>query len=148
MTFLQHIYEFFGSLFGGIVNFFAALFERFFHAVKQLLMFLFKPLFELLDAIFYFIYKVGLLLVLLVKVILAIGKLLISAIKGLFTTIAGFGYTGGTQHLPDNVQETVSHVLPALQILQLNKIAFIFLFAIWMATVIGIIAIIGRFRSA
>lgn len=103
---------------------------------------LFKPILMLLAIIFYFFYKLAELVLALLAVLLAIGKLLYAFVMGLFRTLAGFTWTPTT---PDHGSWTsaIGEVFTALEPYQLSKIAYLMLFAIWIMTAIGVIKILS-----
>lgn len=124
--------------------FFSNLFQKLFEFLKWLL----KPIFILIALIFYFIYKLGYVLILLFRVFLGIGKVLLSIVAGIFKTLAGFVFTPGS-----TPQEgTWSHVFENLSqyglgFFQLDTIAYILLFLIWFSTAFIAIRIIANIRG-
>ncbi|MBY9087515.1 hypothetical protein KIH86_25335, partial [Paenibacillus sp. HN-1] len=82
----------------------------------------------------------------LIALFLSLGKLLMAFIKGIFATLAGFTYTPST---PSNGQWTpiFHNVIDSLGPYQLDKIAYILLFCIWISTAYAAIRIIGSIRN-
>jgi len=109
--------------------------------------FLLKPVFDLLAAIFYFLYKIGVVLVKIVEIVLALGRLLIGLCTGLFKTITGLGYTGRPAAIPASYQDVFDRIQPVFQTLQLDKVAYLVQFAIWVMTALAAIRIIGGMRG-
>jgi len=109
--------------------------------------FLLKPVFDLLAAIFYFLYKIGVVLVKIVEIVLALGRLLIGLCTGLFRTITGLSYTGRPAAIPASYQEVFDRIQPIFITLQLDKVAYLVQFAIWIMTAFAAIRIIGAMRG-
>lgn len=140
---LNWIGSFFKNLFSVVLNFLSNLLGGLFQGLINVLKFIFKPILALLAIIFYFIYKLAELVIALIMVLVAIGKLLYSFIIGLFNTIASFSYT--PQAAPDHGSwsSTINQAFAALEHYQLDKIAYVISFAIWMATAFGVIKILS-----
>jgi hypothetical protein len=111
------------------------------------LAYLFSPIFDLLAGIFYFLYMIGVVLVKVVTVVLALGKLLIGLCTGLFKTITGLSFSGRPAILPDSYNDVFARLQPVLNTLQLDKVAYLITFAIWIATAFASIKIIGNMRG-
>lgn len=132
----QRSFEFFSKLLGGI-------FQTLFNFLKKLL----QPIFVLIAVILYVIYKIGEVFVYLVKLFLAIGKMLIMFVKGIVATLAGFTYTPKT---PSNGKWTpiFKHVVnDGLHFMQLDAVAYILLFSIFFGTAMAVIKIISTMRN-
>lgn len=108
---------------------------------------LFQPIFDLIEIIFDFIYWIGVIIVKVVLLVFSIGKLLVGLVAGLFSTILGLNYTGASSALPDSYNSVYPHIQPALDMLQMDKIAYIVLFSLWLVTGFMAIKIIGNMRS-
>lgn len=108
---------------------------------------LFKPVLDFLGAIFYFLFKLGLVLVKVISLVISLAKLLIGLGIGLFKTIAGLSFSGTPTVLPASYQGVFAHLQPVFAQLQLDKLAYIFIFAIWIGTVYTAIKIIGGMRG-
>jgi hypothetical protein len=108
---------------------------------------LLKPLFDLVGAIFYFLYKLGVVLVKIVEVVLALGRMLVGLTTGLFKTITGLSFTGRPATLPDSYNQVFTHLQPVLNSLQMDKVAYILTFSIWVFTAFTAIKIIGDMRG-
>ena len=103
---------------------------------------LFKPFLIVIAILFYFLYKVGELVITLFAVILGIGKLLYSLIQGLIVTLAGFTWTPSS---PDHGSWSfiIGEVFDALDCYQLDTIAYVIMFVIWITTAYTAIRIIS-----
>lgn len=108
---------------------------------------LLKPVFDLIGAVFYFVYKIGVVLLKVVEVVLSIGKLLIGIGSGLFKTITGLSYTGTPAVIPDSYNQVFTKLQPVFMTLQLDKVAYLIIFTIWIYTAFTAIKIIGDMRG-
>lgn len=109
---------------------------------------LFQPLFELIGAIFHLLYMLGVVLVKVLAVVLAVGKLLVGILTGLFKTIFGLSYSGSGVSLPDSYNSVFAKIMPIINSLQLDKIAYILVFGIWITAAFYAVKIIGEMRGA
>lgn len=130
---LNWIGSFFQNLFNQVLSFLSTLFGHLFNGLVTVLKFLFRPVFIVIAMLFYFIYKLGELVVTLFLVLLAIGKLLYSFVMGLFRTLAGFNWSPSTQD-HGKWSGAIGEVFTALEPYQLNKVAYVMLFLIWVTT--------------
>lgn len=136
---------FFQNTFSVILKFLGDLFGYLFQGLINVLKAIFKPILILVAVIFYFIYKLGVLVITLFSVLLGIGKLLYSFVSGLFRTLAGLTWTPTTpQH--GSWSQPIRNVFDALSLYQLDKIAYVLLFAIWIMTAVAAIRILARER--
>lgn len=133
----------FTNLFSILLNFMANLFGSLFNGLIAVLKAIFKPILILIALIFYFIYKLGVVVVTLFAVLLAIGKLLYSFVMGLFNTLTGFVWTPAA---PDHGSwsDSIAQVFIALEPYQLDKLAYVLLFVIWIFTAFAAIKILSR----
>lgn len=105
---------------------------------------LFAPIFDLIGAIFYLIYMLGVILVKVILVVVFFAKMLIGLSIGLFKTFSGFGYTGADAAIPASYANVFGHLQGAFGMLQLDNLAYLFIVAIWIFTGIGAIRIISK----
>lgn len=108
---------------------------------------LFSPLFEFIGAIFYFLYMLGVVLVKIVAVVLALGKMLVGIVTGLFLTITGLNYTGAPATLPNSYSSVFGKLAPILGNLQMDKVAYLLSFGIWITAAFYAVKIIGEMRG-
>lgn len=108
---------------------------------------LFKPILSFLDMIFYFIYKLGVIVVKIVALVFAVGRLLVGLIEGLFATIFGFSYSGRPAQLPSSYANAFARLQPTMAKLQLDKVAYILQFGLWLFTAFAATTIIGKMRG-
>lgn len=132
---LQRLLEFLSSLFGHLFN-----------ALFSFLKVLLRPIFIVVALLLYFVYKIAELAITLISVFLSLGKLLMAFIKGIFITIGGFTYAPTT---PNNGawNNVFNNVVGSLGPYQLDKIAYLLLFCIWITTAFAAIKIIGSIRN-
>jgi hypothetical protein len=108
---------------------------------------LLAPIFELIGAIFYFIYMLGVVLVKIILLVVGVGKLLLGVVAGLFMTIAGLSYSESAPVLPGSYQSAFDHLGGFIGGAQLDNVAYLLVFAIWLFTAFGAIRIIGAMRG-
>lgn len=93
-----------------------------------------QPILDLIGALFYFVFKLGVVLVKVINLVISVGRLLIGLIIGLFKTLSGFSFSGKSAIIPASYQSAFDHLRPLFQLLQLDKLAYIFIFSIWLFT--------------
>lgn len=109
---------------------------------------LLKPVFEFIGAIFYFVYKLGIVLYKVLEIVVAIAKMLIGISVGLFKTIFGLSYTGSSSGaIPSSYMSAFGKMQPIFEQLQFNKLAYLLIFGIWIAAAIVAMRIIGGLRG-
>lgn len=145
---LNWISNFFQNLTSVVLNFFSATLGSLFQGLINVLKFIFKPIFILIAIIFYVIYKLGELVVALVMVLVAIGKLLYSFVIGLFKTIASLAWTATAPPDHGSWSGAMTQFFAALEPYQLNKIAYVISFVIWVTTAIAVIKILSSRGAA
>lgn len=140
---LGWIGDFFKNAFSVILDFLGDLFGWLFQGLINVLKAIFKPILIVVAILFYFLYKLGVLVVTLFQVLLAIGKLLYSFVMGLFKTLAGLVWTPTT---PDHGSwsQPIGEVFRGLEQYQMDKVAYVLLFIIWILTAVGAISILTR----
>lgn len=137
------VYNFFANLIGALVSWIAKALGWLLEKLFAFLKLLFKPLFILIAIIFYFLFKIAELFVLLFSVLLSIGKLFFALVKGLVLTITGLSFTPST---PNHGAWTdpMEQAFQGLSYFQLDKIAYVLLFAIWIVTAYVAIRILSN----
>lgn len=107
-----------------------------------------RPVIELVAGIFYFIYKIGVVLVKVLELVLMVARLLGGLVAGLFKTIFGFAYSGQPASLPGSYNAALGKIMPIINgSLQLDKVAYILIFGIWITTGFYALKIIGDLRG-
>jgi hypothetical protein len=128
-------------------NWLFSLLATLFSKLMNGLMWLLQPLFDLIGIVFDFIIWTGIVLAKIVVLVFTIAKMLIGLIAGLFKTIVGFGYSGSVTNLPGSYQSVYTHIRPTLNTLQMDKLAYVILFGIWIFTAFAAMKIIGNMRG-
>ncbi|MMZ56018.1 hypothetical protein D1872_178940 [compost metagenome] len=129
--------------FNWLFDLLATLFSR----LMDGLLWLLQPLFDILNIIFQFIYWIGQIIFKIIQLVFGVGKLLIGMVAGLFRTLLGFGYTGKGATLPGSYAEVYANIRPYLNSLQLDKVAYIMQFSIWIFTAFMAIRIMGNMKG-
>lgn len=137
-------------MFSAVADGFGYLFDLIWRAFKWLLdglSVLLSPVFELLAAIFYFVYMIGVILYKIVLIVLTIGKLLIGLLTGLFKTIFGLAPSSEVAVMPQAYHDVFAKLQPIFLTLQLDKVAYLLSFALWIFTAFVAVRIIGSMRN-
>lgn len=141
---LQYISTFFKNSLSVLLKFFSDLLGGLFNGLITVLKFLFKPIFALIAIILYFIYKIGELLVTLVLVLVSLGKLLYSFVMGIFNTIVSLAWTSTTPPAPASWGNAIIQLFETLEPYQLNKLAYVVSFFIWITTAFTVVKILSK----
>lgn len=141
--FAGYLFDLLSQGFTIVTNTIIEVFQKLFYALKELLFFLFTPILQLIGTIFYFLYKLGLLIVAVIELVFKLVFFFVYVMKGLFLTLIGLSYNGSSANIPPRYQEVFNHINPALDFFQLDKIAVLCLWAVWIFFGISIIKIIG-----
>lgn len=141
-NFLGAMWDFAQNIFAVGIGFIGSLFGSLFNGLITVLKLLFQPVLILVAVIFYFLSKLAELFLLLIMVLLSIGKLLFSFVQGLSKTLAGFVWTPAA---PDHGSWTsaIGEVFIALEPFQLDTVAYIMLFIIWIMTAVAAVRILS-----
>lgn len=139
-------FGFLGNLFSNLFDFLSGLVQNALNALADFLQRLFQPVLDLIAAIFHLVEKLWQLLGLLFQLFISLGHLIVAFIQGLFSTLAGLSYSGQTPSgLDSNVMQASSAVTGVFSILQLDTIAYLCLFGVWIATAVMVVRMIGSF---
>lgn len=139
--FLKWIGDFFTNLFKVTFGWLADLFGYLFQKLIDFLKLLFKPFLILIAVIFYFIFKLGVLVVSLLKVIFGIAKIFVALLKGILATLVGLSWTPTT---PSHGQwsSIFANLSNGMGSYQLDNVAYVLMFLIWFGTAFAAIKII------
>lgn len=118
-----------------------------FQFLIDLLISFFTFFFDLISALLYLLFKIGVLAVKLFQVLLAAGQMIWSFVVGLIKTMGQLVFSPIGQS-PNNAYSGMlgSVMTQANSALQLTSIAYILLFVIWLFTAISAIKIIASIR--
>lgn len=123
------------------------LLERLFQALIDVLQVFFNVIYDLIRCLLYLIYMIGVLAVKLFLVLWELAKLLYSFVVGFGKTVASLFYTerssGGHGY-----SEMMGKVVSNMDVLQLDVVAYILLFVIWVFGAIGVIKILSTMKNA
>lgn len=141
--FARYLFQLLEQGFELLISMMVHMFSQLFTALKDLLVFLFTPLLQLIGTIFYFLYKLGVLIVAVIELVFKLVFFFAYVMKGLFVTLIGLSYNGAAARIPTRYQEVFNQLDPALDFFQLDKVAVLCMWAIWIFVGISIIKIIG-----
>lgn len=129
-----------------VLSFISSLFGHLFQTLFKFLKILLRPLFIVVALLLYFVYKIAELAITLISLFLAVGKLLLAFVRGIFATLAGFTFTPTT---PNDGQWTpiFKNVVGGLEKYQLGTLSYVLLFCIWFGTAFAVIRILGSLRN-
>lgn len=106
-----------------------------------------QPIIDFIGAIFYFVYKLGLVLVKVLALFGTLARLLVGLLTGLFKTITGLAYTGAGAEMPASYQSAFDNLQPVFNQLQFNKLGYVLIFTVWLFTAFVAVKIIGNMRG-
>lgn len=122
------------------------LLQRLFQSLIDVLVAFFMVIYDLIRGLLYLLYMIGVLAVKLFLVLVELGKLLWAFVQGLARTVGSIFYTerssGGHGY-----SEMMGRVAEHLHLFQLDVLAYILLFAIWIMTALGVMKIIGNLKG-
>lgn len=141
---LRYISDFFTNAFSVVLDFLSRLFGGLFQGLINVLKAIFKPIFIVISIVFYFVYKLGELVVTLVTVIVAVGKLVYSFIVGIFNTIKSLSWTNVDTSSHGSWSNTFQNIFEALELFQLDKLAYVIMFVSWILTALAATRILSN----
>lgn len=130
-----------------LAAFIGEMLQRVVQALINVLLAFFNVIYDLIRCFLYLIYKIGVLAVKLFHVLWEIAKLLYSFVVGLTKTVASLFYTPKTSG-GHGYSEAMGQVVSHLGVLQMNVVAYILLFLIWIFVAVTVIKILGTFKNA
>lgn len=128
-------------------NYLFDLLASLFYKIMNGLLWMLQPVFDLIALIFSFVVWIGIIVGKIVLLVFALGKMLVGLIVGLFATITGFGYSGGKTNLPASYNDVYTHIKPFLATMQIDKVAYLLQFGIWLMTAFMALNLIGNMRG-
>jgi hypothetical protein len=138
----------FGNLFGVIwsgIKWLGNLLWSLFQGLINILVSFFEVIYALIAGLLYFLFKVGVLAVKLFTLLFETMKILWSLVVGFAKTLASLTYTpkgsSGTGY-----SEMLGKLFNNLSVLQIDVIAYILLFILWMFTAVGAMKLISSIR--
>ncbi|WP_242291015.1 hypothetical protein [Bacillus cereus group sp. BfR-BA-01455] len=137
----------FKKLFGllwEVIKWIGNLLYRLFKPVIDVFMKVVEVIFALIDALLYFLYSIGLVVTKLFILIFQTAKLLWSLVVGFGKTLASLTYI---PHSPGNgFSSTIGKLFKIAEPMQLNSVAYILLFIIWLFTAVSAIKLVSSIR--
>lgn len=134
-----------GNLIWEAIKWIGDLLKLLFQGLIDLLVMFFEVIFDVIKSVLYLLYMIGVLAVKLFLVIFEAAKVLWSLIEGFARTLASLTYTpqasGGNGY-----SEIMGKLFTNLNVLQLDSIAYVSLFALWFITAITAMKLISSIR--
>lgn len=135
VNWLKKLFEWLGDLI-------ASLFQMLFDVMEAF----FSVIYDLIRGLLYLIYMIGVLCVKLFQVLLALGQMLWQFIVGITKTMKSMFYIRSTSS-GHGYSEVMGEVASVLHYFQLDIVAYILLFIIWIATGLGVIKLIPTIKG-
>lgn len=125
------------------------LLARLFQALIDVIQSFFNVIYDLIRCFLYLIYMIGVLAVKLFQVLWELGMLLYSFIVGLTKTVEGLFYIrrSSTTSGGHGYSAMMRKISKTLDVLQLDVVAYILLFLIWIFTAVSVIKIISTLKN-
>lgn len=134
-----------GDVLWDVIKWLGKLLVKLFQSLIDVLVAFFQVIYDVIKSIMYLFYQIGVLAYELFMVILMAAKMLYSLILGFFRTLGSLVYTprssGGNGY-----SEMLGKIMNATAPLQLDVVAYILLFIIWLTTAIAAIKMISSIR--
>ena len=138
----------FGKLFKVIwdgIKWVGNLLKNLFQGLVDIIVGFFLIIYALIDGLLYFLYKIGVLAVKLFILLFETAKLLWAIVVGFAKTLASLAYTPQTTS-GTGYSDMLGKLFKNLSVLQIDVIAYILLFVIWMFTAVGAIKLLSSIR--
>jgi len=129
-----------------VITWIGTLLKNLFQGLADIIIGFFKIIYALIDGFLYFLYKVGVLAVKLFFMLLEAAKMLWSLVVGFAKTLASLSYTPRGSSGAGGYSEVFGRLFKMLDSLQLDVIAYILLFIIWITTAVGAIKLVSSIR--
>lgn len=144
-SFLGSIFSnLFGVIWDGLV-WIGELLRDLFQGLIDIIIGFFKVIYAIIDGLLYLLYMIGVLAVKLFMVIFEAAKILWAFIVGFGNTLASLTYSpkGGAGH---GYSEIMGKLFGSLKVLQIDSVAYVLLFVLWITTAVMAIRLIGSIR--
>ena len=122
------------------------LLSRLFQALINVLVNFFSVIYELIKGLLYLLYMIGVLAAKLFMLLLKLGQLAYSFTVGFIRTLGSLFYSPGGS-AGHGYSATMGKVSQLLKFMQVDVLAYILLFVIWVFTALAVFKIIGSMRS-
>lgn len=138
-------FQWLGNLIWDAIVWLGELLRDLFDVLLDLLLAFFELIYALIDGLLYFLYMIGVLAVKLFMIFFELAKIIYSFFVGLGKTLASLSYTpqssGGHGY-----SQMIGQIFTAAEPLQLDVIAYVLLFIIWLFTAIQVIKLLSAIR--
>jgi hypothetical protein len=138
----------FGKLFDVIwdgIEWIGSFIKKMFQGLVDIIIGFFEVIYALIDGLLYLLYKIGVLAVKLFQVIFEFGKVLWSLVVGFGKTLASLAYTPQASS-NTGYSDMLGRLFTQLDKLQIDSIAYILLFVIWLFTAVSAMKLISSLR--
>ena len=129
-----------------VITWIGTLLKSLFQGLVDIIIGFFKIIYALIDGLLYFLYKVGILAVKLFLMLFEAAKVLWSLVVGFAKTLASLSYTPRGTSGAGGYSEVFGRLFKMLDSLQIDVIAYILLFIIWISTAVGAIKLVSSIR--
>lgn len=136
MNFLKNLFQWLGQLLA-----------KLFQALIDVLVTFFMVIYELIKGFLYLLYMIGVCAAKLFMILWEVAKLIWAFIVGLTNTFKSVFFTPGPT-AGHGYSSMMGRVAQSLDVLQLDVVAYILLFGIWLFGAFGVIRIFGSLRGA
>ncbi len=143
--FFQGLITSIGKMLTAALQWLGSLITTAFSALGNFISQLFAPLIYLVNGIIAFFTGVFTLIGLVFQLLVAVFHLLFSFADGLVSTLAGLSYSNGSPTLPSDVSSAFMQMQPIFKLLQLDNLAYVLHFAIWIFTAWSVVKMLGNF---
>lgn len=137
------LYNFGENLISALLGWLGSFFSMLFQGLFELLKLIFKPVFILIAIVFYFIFKLAELVYTLLLVLVSIGKIFYALVMGLLNTLTGFVFNPPAQPNHGSWTPIFKNVFDGLEFYQMDKIAYVLMFLVWITTAYAAIKILS-----
>ncbi|OIJ07627.1 hypothetical protein BKP35_18240 [Anaerobacillus arseniciselenatis] len=142
---IARFFSWLGQLIWDAIIWLGDLLKDLFFTLLNLLLAFFEVIYALIHGLLYFLFQIGLIAVKIFQIFYELAKLIISFFVGLGQTLSSLSYTP-QQSSGHGYSEMISQIFTALEPMQLNVIAYILLFGIWLFTAIQSIKLLSNIR--
>lgn len=149
MSIWNFLYDAFSQLFRMLYELFVwlgQLLQRLFQSLIDVLVSFFMVIYDLIRGLMYLLYMIGVLAVKLFTVLFELAKLLWAFVQGFARTIASLFYTE-RESSGHGYSEMMGRIVDSMDVLQLDVVAYILLFIIWIMTALGVMRVIGTLKN-
>ncbi|OIJ22053.1 hypothetical protein BKP45_05085 [Anaerobacillus alkalidiazotrophicus] len=142
---IADFFQWLGGLIWDAIVWLGELLGDLFNVLLDLLLSFFELIYALIDGLLYFLYMIGVLAVKLFMIFFELAKIIFSFFVGLGNTLTSLSYTpqssGGHGY-----SQMIGQIFNAMEPLQLNVVAYILLFIIWLFTAFQVIKLLSNIR--